>query len=591
MKPNQKYKLYGSIEALDYETGFVTPIFKSGENLFMQVTDNNQTIQDFVIVPIYFQHSKINPINTTIEKSAGEECLFGFKWKDNIEYKESGKLASFFKNKLPCIEINSYLEEQLVDFIREFALDSDITNSDHSNNLIKAKYYWSKCLDKLENVFPETIKLWGQLIVAKEFEDDTLYLEFNSDLVENYFADHLIIYLKNLMYDEFNIEIKKYKPILKATLVKFIGFYEICKRLIIKEQLQISSERSLFKIKNHQDYYDTNKYFNFSNLIECDNNEYAIKEFNIWHNLNSSPQRNTFIIKGTAGSGKSHLLSAISNQITKEKNVILNYIDAAEFSLFISECSYEKKMNLFFSYVFRNDYILIDDAHFLENDKGLLAALTYIRKLGKKLILSYLIENDKQEIDDKLPYLNPQVVYLKIPTKGDKEKIINFKQSGLKYKAGNYIIDKLCKSPTNNIRELEITFSRLLINSLSFSEIIHCKNNDRIFFSHNHDQKFLFSSIKIETLRHFHSKKIKNKDLKNKDGSYILNFAFFIFDLINETNKVSPTDKLYAFGKKYYTYTRQYSFFRNLQIIIENKKLLKCVVDIYEKLIRQSVQQ
>src|SRR5215210_7887176 len=92
MKRNDKYNLYGYIEFVPIEAGFVTPVFTQSDKLYLEISSNNK-IEDFEIIPDNYREAiKIEVTNSKHELKQGDDCWYAFKWKETILYGSSDML-------------------------------------------------------------------------------------------------------------------------------------------------------------------------------------------------------------------------------------------------------------------------------------------------------------------------------------------------------------------------------------------------------------------------------------------------------------------------------------------------------------------
>jgi chromosomal replication initiator protein len=89
------------------------------------------------------------------------------------------------------------------------------------------------------------------------------------------------------------------------------------------------------------------------------------------------PMINPIYIYGEVGSGKTHLLQAIGNELLKNEKIVI-YTSAASFTDEFIQHIVENRMNKFKEKFTNIDALLIDDFHFFENKSETTKELNYI---------------------------------------------------------------------------------------------------------------------------------------------------------------------------------------------------------------------
>jgi len=133
-----------------------------------------------------------------------------------------------------------------------------------------------------------------------------------------------------------------------------------------------------------------NKELTFKNFVEGDSNRMAklmAKEM-----AEISTSANLFVLCGQSGVGKTHLLHAIVNQLTKKKSQQMLFINAEKFVMDLSDHIINKKMNDFKKLYRSADILLIDDIHFFANKEKTLDEFFHTIKSmserGRRMVFS-----------------------------------------------------------------------------------------------------------------------------------------------------------------------------------------------------------
>ncbi|WP_183564739.1 hypothetical protein [Mucilaginibacter sp. SP1R1] len=117
MSDSQKFELYGFLAYVPLDMGFITPVFAAGEELFIQVSNDNICIEEFVTVPAEQKLITPNPLPFRIERRKGDACIFGFKFNEiEIYYDECFDLSDYLKIRLLSTLVDPLVRDMVESF-------------------------------------------------------------------------------------------------------------------------------------------------------------------------------------------------------------------------------------------------------------------------------------------------------------------------------------------------------------------------------------------------------------------------------------------------------------------------------------------
>lgn len=84
----EKFKIIGYLDSTVIATGFLIPIYQSGEKLFFhELSKNNQTLLSFTPYESKnFKHDTITIIENGAEKTIGSSSYFVFKYRNTVYF-------------------------------------------------------------------------------------------------------------------------------------------------------------------------------------------------------------------------------------------------------------------------------------------------------------------------------------------------------------------------------------------------------------------------------------------------------------------------------------------------------------------------
>jgi DNA-binding NarL/FixJ family response regulator len=182
MQGIQTYKLCGYIDLALIETGFVIPVFKSNDQLYIEIHFND-IITDFVLMPEeYLPLFTDDTANGGYEAATGYSCCYAFKWFKTVYYGTSKDMTKVFTELLFGKIVPYYTELNMRNFIRKF---SDRTKKPISFLIVDdhtlIRETWAYLLSRIPNyeVVAETGDGECAVEMARDKKPDVILLDIN----------------------------------------------------------------------------------------------------------------------------------------------------------------------------------------------------------------------------------------------------------------------------------------------------------------------------------------------------------------------------------------------------------------------------
>lgn len=363
---------------------------------------------------------------------------------------------------------------------------------------------------------------------------------------------------------------KKYKSILESKIHEISG-ENLKINININENLDYSDENTEVKPeenpvkfadarKNITETYNTNlnKNYTFERFVQSEANSFA---YNASYAISKNPGKeyNPLLIYGGVGLGKTHLMEAIGNEISRERNDLkILYITAEQFTNeFLYSLSDHKTRE--FKNKYRNvDVLLIDDIHFFSGKKQVQEELFYtfeaLYSTNHQIVFTCDRTLDQvKDLNDRLRSrfgrglqvdLQPPVFETRcsILMKKAEEKKVSFSQE---------VIEFVARNIATNVRDLEAALTKIiaykeLVNKEITVEIAQNLLKDSIGNRKTND---LSVELIIKTVADYFN--ISHVDIKGKKRNTNISFARQIsMYLIREMTNYSTTEIGIEFGGK-----------------------------------------
>ncbi len=178
---------------------------------------------------------------------------------------------------------------------------------------------------------------------------------------------------------------------------------------------------------------------------------------------------NPLLIFGGSGLGKTHLLTAIGNQMLRKKGTVVIYVPADKFVEAVKEAKDEQMRRRIRDDLKKPDLLLVDDMQFLAASESAQIEMAHV--------IDHLIDSKKQVVlaSDRLPAqipgfsdrLNSRILVgltadLQPPDIDTRIRILKLKAAEKKLKLSDDIIGYVAERVTTNVRELENTLTKIV---------------------------------------------------------------------------------------------------------------------------------
>lgn len=305
---------------------------------------------------------------------------------------------------------------------------------------------WKECLSEIgREIRGESFRTWLEPLVLTSLSEDTITLFTPKGEIHTQFIDD------------------KYRKLITDTLRKLTGRDY---RLVIESKRQVedsgSPNRSLRKTLNPD--------YTFENFIVGQSNEFAYSAAQAVSQTPGSTKFNPLFIYGKSGLGKTHLLQAVGNFISK-KNIGANvvYTTAAQFMDEYIKFIEIKKIEEFNKTYKSCDTLLVDDIQFLSGRQATQEVFFHI--------FNELFHNNKQIVltSDKFPkeldgledrlisrFQSGLTVDILPPNFETKIAILHKKAEKNNLSLSEEVLEYIAKNSSNNIREMEGYLIKLL---------------------------------------------------------------------------------------------------------------------------------
>lgn len=304
---------------------------------------------------------------------------------------------------------------------------------------------WTKTLDHLQQKMnKQTFNNWFKETKALSINDDTLVVLVPDDIAEQHISNH-------------------YLSTINTTLSDLSGKKIFCE-LTTKEVSapSIQNKDKPFQQVSLFGSLSFNPNYTFDTFVIGPNNEFAhAAALSVSHN--PAGQYNPLFIYGDSGLGKTHLLQAIGNTISKEKPYLkVIYVTCEQFiSEFIHAVMSGTTQSMKIKY--RNvDILLIDDIQFLsskdQTQEEFFHTFNELHVNKKQIVLtSDRPPKELQQLTDRLRtrFQSGLLADIKAPTLETREAILKKKAALLNLDLSDEITNYMARRIKSDIRSLE----------------------------------------------------------------------------------------------------------------------------------------
>ncbi len=266
-----------------------------------------------------------------------------------------------------------------------------MTSKDH-------KEAWTNCLRYIATkVNPQSFKTWFEPIKPVKLEDNILTIQVPNKFFYEWLEEHYITVIREAMH----------LAIGPGVQLEYQIIVDDYKRLRASESLERKPENHVVdiaskKIKNpfvipglKRQVVDPQlkPSYTFDNFIEGDCNRLARSAGLAVAKKPGGNAFNPLVIFGDVGLGKTHLIQAIGNEITKRfdnKNVI--YVSSEKFTNQIVHALRNNSIDELVNFYQMIDVLIVDDIQFLANrpktQEIFFHIFNHLHQIGKQIILS-----------------------------------------------------------------------------------------------------------------------------------------------------------------------------------------------------------
>lgn len=411
------------------------------------------------------------------------------------------------------------------------------------------KSLWEKALSEIKKT--NTDEIWISYIHYENSREGLINLAVSSAFYKN------------------QIE-KKYKTLLENKIHEISG-KNLKINININENLDYPSEENEVKSeekpvkpsepkRNISETYDTNlnKDYTFERFVQSEANSFA---YNASYAISKNPGKeyNPLLIYGGVGLGKTHLMEAIGNEISRErKDLKILYITAEQFTNeFLYSLSDHKTRE--FKNKYRNvDVLLIDDIHFFSGKKQVQEELFYtfeaLYSTNHQIVFTCDRTLDQvKDLNDRLRsrFGRGLQVDLQPPVFETRCSILMKKAEEKNVSLSQEVIEFVARNIATNVRDLEAALTKIiaykeLVNKEITIEIAQNLLKDSIGNRKTND---LSVELIIKTVADYFN--ISHVDIKGKKRNTNISFARQIsMYLIREMTNYSTTEIGIEFGGK-----------------------------------------
>lgn len=348
------------------------------------------------------------------------------------------------------------------------------------------KNVWSLVKDKMKEDFSQTtLDLWfGNLELVSLTDSRAVFLinsDFKKNIIINKYLDVISSHMSEVIgFDVETVIISNEKGMVDINEIQQMsgGFsdpqIQTDKNTSLSDSVSsVSSDAAVSVASRNEAVKYMSKEYTFDNFIVGNSNKFAHAACIAVAN-NPSTAYNPLFIYGQSGLGKTHLMYAITNQITKNNpNVNIIYIKGEEFTNQLID-SISKQHTLKFRDKYRSaDVLLIDDIQFIAGKEStqeeFFHTFNSLYEEHKQIILtSDRPPRDIKTLEDRLKtrFEWGLIVDIQPPDIELRMAIIKKKASGMDIQISNEVVTYLADRLKSNIRQLEGAIKK--IGAISF---------------------------------------------------------------------------------------------------------------------------
>lgn len=340
-------------------------------------------------------------------------------------------------------------------------------------SLQESKILWEKCSQILrDNLTPTVYNTWFAPIEIVEFTDGVLVLRVKSQFVVEYIEENYIDLLGKVIVRVFGKGTQlEYRVLMDSTTGK------------VTTMPSENAGKGTRIVLNHAEENEWNTQLNelytFSNFVQGETNKLA-RTAGV--EIAKKPGRTIFnplFIFGGSGVGKTHLATAIGNQVARTiANCKVLYVSANTFKLQYQNACATNKIPDFLLFYQNIDVLIVDDIQYFSGLKGtqdtFFHIFNYLHQSQKQLILT----SDRsplqlQDVEERLltRFKWGLSVEIQRPDFNLRKAILLDKMRRDGIELTEDVVDYIATYASQNIRDLE----GILASLMAYSTLMNCE--------------------------------------------------------------------------------------------------------------------
>jgi len=296
------------------------------------------------------------------------------------------------------------------EFMESLIKIDDLTNDKISLKDLETSSQWDQVLKFIrDNTNKQIFKTWFEPIKVVEITEDKIKLgvpsQFFYEWIEEHYSELLNISIKNVFNKSLQVEYQiVFTNNLKKKSSKVISLPGNNKIPLNQQFIEFDP----IEIKERQFESNLNPRYSFDNFITGDSNQLAKSAALAVAENPGKTRYNPLVIYGDTGLGKTHIVQAIGNEITKNHSKLkVLYSNSEKFTNDFIEAIQKNKLAEFTSFYRKMDVLIIDDIQFFEGKEKtqdiFFHTFNSLYHSGKQIILtSDKTPAELKDVDDRL---------------------------------------------------------------------------------------------------------------------------------------------------------------------------------------------
>jgi len=349
--------------------------------------------------------------------------------------------------------------------VRQNLVDAEEDQDPSGSNQSFCKDKWKECLDFIEKDIPwQTFKTWFIPLIPVSFVDETLILRVPSRFVFEWLESHFSRILNNSIKKVFGENARVEYLIAPSVRDKHDkADSEISPGENDSDKAE--PEKSVPALTDSR----LNPLFAFNNFFVYRKNSMVKKAAEYVASHLDSSRYNPLFYYGDTGTGKTHLLNAIGNNVSNQyPGKKVTYLNGGQFLHEYVYALQKGSINDFKEMLMNSDVFLLDDVHYLSNKMKSQENLVYVisQLLGKNkrvAITSKVPPNRLMKFNERLisTFQNGLIVDLMIPEHNTRKKIIQHHLNKNGVQLSEDLVEYLSEKFDSNMHNLNAALVRI----------------------------------------------------------------------------------------------------------------------------------